>query len=117
MSQTDGLNGAIDLSIRGRKKKSYRFLVLAVGLFIFAAVAGTVLLVMRPTTLRIAVGPSGSDDQQLIQAKAAVANRIRRARAQAATLPAGQKALRFAQVDNDFPDASDRSRQPTAQDS
>ena len=70
MSQTDGLNGAIDLSIRGRKKKSYRFLVLAVGLFIFAAVAGTVLLVMRPTTLRIAVGPSGSDDQQLIQALA-----------------------------------------------
>jgi TRAP transporter TAXI family solute receptor len=70
MSQTDGLNGAIDLSIRGRKKKSYRFLVLAVGLFIFATVAGTVLLVLRPTTLRIAVGPSGSDDQQVIQAVA-----------------------------------------------
>jgi TRAP transporter TAXI family solute receptor len=70
MSQTDGLNGAIDLSIRGRKRKSYRFLVLAVGLFIFAAVAGTVLLILRPTILRIAVGPSGSDDQQVIQAVA-----------------------------------------------
>ena len=68
MSPSDGLNGAIDLSLRGRKKKSYRFLVLAVGLFIFAAIAGASFLTLRPTTLRIAVGPSGSDDQQLVQA-------------------------------------------------
>jgi TRAP transporter TAXI family solute receptor len=67
MSPSDGLNGALDLSVRGRKRKSYRFLVLAVGLFLFATVAGISFLVLRPTTLRIAVGPSGSDDQKLIQ--------------------------------------------------
>jgi TRAP transporter TAXI family solute receptor len=67
MPPSDGLNGAIDLSVRGRQKKSYRFLVLAVGLLIFAGVAGTAFLILRPATLRIAVGPSGSDDQNLIQ--------------------------------------------------
>ena len=54
----------------GRKRKSYRFLVLAVGLLVFAAVAGTSFLILRPTTLRIAVGPSGSEDQNLVQALA-----------------------------------------------
>jgi TRAP transporter TAXI family solute receptor len=44
--------------------------VLAVGLLIFAALAGTVFFILRPTTLRIAVGPSGSEDQKLIQALA-----------------------------------------------
>jgi TRAP transporter TAXI family solute receptor len=70
MSPSDGLKGAIDLPVRGRIRKSYRFLVLAVGLLIFATVAGTGYLVLRPTTLRIAVGPSGSDDQNLVQALA-----------------------------------------------
>jgi TRAP transporter TAXI family solute receptor len=70
MSPSDGLKGAIDLPVRGRKRKSYRFPVLAVGLLIFAAIAGTGYLVLRPTTLRIAVGPSGSDDQNLVQALA-----------------------------------------------
>src|SRR6266700_6763989 len=67
MSPSDGLNGAIDLSVRGRRKKSYRFLVLAVGLLIFASLAGAAFLIVRPATLRIAVGPSGSDAQNLIQ--------------------------------------------------
>ena len=70
MSPSDGLDGAIDLPHRGRKRKSYRFLVLAVGLLVFAAVAGAAFFVLRPTTLRIAVGPSGSDDHRLIQALA-----------------------------------------------
>jgi TRAP transporter TAXI family solute receptor len=70
MSPSDGLNGAIDLPVRGRPKSSYRLLLLAAGLLIFAAIAGTALLLLRPTTLRIAVGPSGSDDQTLIQALA-----------------------------------------------
>jgi TRAP transporter TAXI family solute receptor len=70
MSPSDGLNGAIDLAVRGRKTRSYRFLVLAVGLLIFAGLAGAAFLVFRPATLRIAVGPSGSDDQNLIQALA-----------------------------------------------
>jgi TRAP transporter TAXI family solute receptor len=36
-------------------------------LLIFAVIAGTAFLLLRPTTLRIAVGPPGSDDQKLIQ--------------------------------------------------
>ena len=70
MSRSKGLNGTLDLSIRGQKRKSSPFLVLAVGLLIFAALAGTVFFILRPTTLRIAVGPSGSEDQKLIQALA-----------------------------------------------
>jgi TRAP transporter TAXI family solute receptor len=69
MTSSDGLTGAGDLS-RGRKNRSSPFLVLAAGLLIFAGAVGIALLMMRPTTLRIAVGPSGSDDQNLIQALA-----------------------------------------------
>ena len=36
----------------------------------FAAIAGGSFAILRPTTLRIAVGPPGSDDQNLIQALA-----------------------------------------------
>jgi TRAP transporter TAXI family solute receptor len=70
MSSSDGLNSAIDLSTRGRKKKSSLFLFLAVGLLAFATIAGTLFFFLRPTTLQIAVGPSGSDDQNLVQALA-----------------------------------------------
>jgi TRAP transporter TAXI family solute receptor len=65
MSTSDGLNA--DTSVRRRRGVS-PFLVLAAGLLLFAAVAGAVFLVTRPTTLRIAVGPSGSADQNVIQA-------------------------------------------------
>jgi TRAP transporter TAXI family solute receptor len=67
MSSSDGLNA--DLSLRSRKKRA-PLLVLAAALLLFAAVAGASLLLLRPITLRIAVGPSGSDDQKLIQALA-----------------------------------------------
>ena len=40
------------------------------GIFIFIAAAGALYFALRPETLRIAVGPSGSDDQKLIQALA-----------------------------------------------
>jgi TRAP transporter TAXI family solute receptor len=70
MSPSDGLSGPIDLSVRGRKKKSSLFLFLAVGLLMFAAIAGASFAILRPTTLRIAVGPPGSDDQNLVQALA-----------------------------------------------
>jgi TRAP transporter TAXI family solute receptor len=45
-------------------------LVLAVGLLVFSAAAGALYYALRPVTLRIAVGPPGSDDQKLIQALA-----------------------------------------------
>jgi len=44
--------------------------VLAVGLLVFAGAAGALYYALRPVTLRIAVGPPGSDDQKLIQALA-----------------------------------------------
>ena len=66
MSLTDGLSGS---PVRSRKKGS-PFLMLAAGLLLFAAIGGAGFLMLRPTPLRIAVGPSGSDDQELIQALA-----------------------------------------------
>jgi TRAP transporter TAXI family solute receptor len=45
-------------------------LILAAGMLAFGVAAGTLYYVLRPTTLRIAVGPAGSDDQKLIQSMA-----------------------------------------------
>ena len=52
------------------KKRSSPFLVLAACLLIFGAAVGSAFLLLRPTNLRIAVGPPGSDDVKLIQALA-----------------------------------------------
>jgi TRAP transporter TAXI family solute receptor len=70
MSLSDGLNGGRDGSFRIRRKRGSPFLVLAAGLLLFSAIAGASFLILRPTTLRIAVGPPESDDQKLIQALA-----------------------------------------------
>ena len=45
-------------------------LVLAVGFLVFCAAAGAMYYLLRPETLRIAVGPAGSDDHKVIQAMA-----------------------------------------------
>jgi TRAP transporter TAXI family solute receptor len=45
-------------------------LLLAAGLLLFGVAAATLYYVLQPVTLRIAVGPPGSDDQKLIQAMA-----------------------------------------------
>ena len=117
MSPSDGLNGALDLSVRGRRK-SYRFLILAVGLFLFATIAGISFLMLRPTTLRIAVGPSGSDDQKLIQGVAQALVRegspVRLAPIvtagpvdSIALLRDGAADLAVARADEDMPDGTD----------
>src|SRR5271169_1106609 len=67
MSTSEGSNAG---SSSRRRKKGSPFLLLAAALLVFAAIAGTGFLLLRPTTLRIAVGPPGSDDQKLIQALA-----------------------------------------------
>jgi TRAP transporter TAXI family solute receptor len=67
MSVSDGSNA--NLTSAGRKRSS-PFLLIAAALLIFAAIAGAAFLLWRPTTLRIAVGPPGSDDQRLIQSLA-----------------------------------------------
>src|SRR5438876_3356783 len=59
-------------SRRRRKRRSYALLILAAGIFLFGVAAGTVYLLLRPTVLRIAVGPPGSDDQKLVQTLAQI---------------------------------------------
>jgi TRAP transporter TAXI family solute receptor len=70
MSSTVGVSEPKDPSVRRRKRRNAALLVLAAGVLLFCAAAGTLYYALRPTTLRIAVGPSGSDDQKLIQALA-----------------------------------------------
>jgi TRAP transporter TAXI family solute receptor len=67
MSASDGLNTGSPA--RGRRQSSV-FLFLAAALLVLAAVTGASFLLLKPTTLRIAVGPPGSDDHKLIQALA-----------------------------------------------
>src|SRR3954463_11425128 len=54
-------------SRRRRQRRGYALLILAAGMLAFGVAAGTLYYVLRPTTLRIAVGPAGSEDQKLIQ--------------------------------------------------
>jgi TRAP transporter TAXI family solute receptor len=70
MSSSDNLGGPAEVPLRGRQRKIRSLLLLATGLFFFAAAAGALYFVLRPTTLRIAIGPAGSDDHRLIQALA-----------------------------------------------
>jgi TRAP transporter TAXI family solute receptor len=60
---------------RRRRRKNYSFLILAAGIFLFGVAAGTLYLWLKPTTLRIAVGPPGSDDQKLVQTLAQIFTR------------------------------------------
>src|SRR5258707_13048341 len=66
MSSSD-LSEHPDVSRRRRMRKTYSLLILAAGIFLFGVAAGTLYLVLRPVTLRIAVGPPGSDEQKLVQ--------------------------------------------------
>ncbi len=69
MTSSD-LSEQAQISRRRRKRTSYSLLILAAGIFLFGVAAGTLYLALRPVTLRIAVGPPGSDDQKLVQALA-----------------------------------------------
>jgi TRAP transporter TAXI family solute receptor len=70
MSSSDDTNETSDLARRRRRGRNSLLLVLAVGFLVFGAAAGALYYALRPVTLRIAVGPPGSDDQKLIQAMA-----------------------------------------------
>jgi TRAP-type uncharacterized transport system substrate-binding protein len=59
-----------DTSPKRRKRKDYSMLVLAAGIFLFGVAAGGLYYMLRPVTLRIAVGPAGNEDQKLVQALA-----------------------------------------------
>lgn len=60
-----------DAARRERRRSHSLLLVLAVGFLVFGAAAGALYYALRPETLRIAVGPPGSDDDKVIQAMAA----------------------------------------------
>jgi TRAP transporter TAXI family solute receptor len=115
MASSDGLTGAAGLSFQGRTRKSAPLLVLAAGLLLFAAMVGTAFLLLRPTTLRIAVGPAGSDDHKIIQAMAQnFADESGSVRLSVVTtagpvdsihvLKDGQAELAIARADEDLPD-------------
>jgi TRAP transporter TAXI family solute receptor len=70
MSLSDDTNETRDAIRRQRRKRNSLLLVLAVGFLIFSAAAGGLYYALRPATLRIAVGPPGSDDHKVIQAMA-----------------------------------------------
>ena len=53
-----------------KKRNQFSFFILFAGIFVFVASAGALYFALRPETLRIAVGPSNSDDQKLIKALA-----------------------------------------------
>lgn len=57
---------------RRRRRRSYAFLILAAGILLFGAAVGSLYLFLKPTTLRIAVGPPNSDDQKLVQTLAQI---------------------------------------------
>jgi TRAP transporter TAXI family solute receptor len=70
MPSSDDFSETKDVSGRRRKRRNSLLLLLAAGLLLFGVAAGALYYVLRPVTLRIAVGPPGSDDQKLIQAMA-----------------------------------------------
>ncbi|MGY4154230.1 TRAP transporter TAXI family solute receptor [Bradyrhizobium sp. USDA 4461] len=64
MPPSDAVRSASD------RRQRRLLILLALGFIIFGAAAAALFYVLQPETLRIAVGPSGSDDHQVVQAMA-----------------------------------------------
>jgi TRAP transporter TAXI family solute receptor len=67
MSSPDQTEESSSAPRRRLQRRRYSFFILFAGIFVFVAIAGALYFALRPETLRIAVGPPGSDDQKLIQ--------------------------------------------------
>jgi TRAP transporter TAXI family solute receptor len=67
MSAPDPIQESSSAPLRRQQRRHYSFFVLFAGIFVFIAIAGALYFALRPETLRIAVGPPGSDDQKLVQ--------------------------------------------------
>src|SRR5579859_7162186 len=67
MANSGDLTGGTQSPPRARKRQSSVLLVVAAGLLLFAVTVGVAFVLLRPVTLKIAVGPAGSDDAQIIQ--------------------------------------------------
>jgi TRAP transporter TAXI family solute receptor len=70
MSSSDQTEESNSAPLRRQKRRRFSLFILFAGIFVFVAAAGALYFALRPETLRIAVGPSGSDDQKLVQALA-----------------------------------------------
>jgi TRAP-type uncharacterized transport system substrate-binding protein len=89
-----GANENSDAARRRRKRKKSLLLVFFVGFLVFCAAAGALYYALGPTTLRIAVGPPGSEDHKVIQAMAeAFANESRTIRLSPITSEGAAEAL------------------------
>jgi TRAP transporter TAXI family solute receptor len=86
MSSSDRTEELSRAPLLRQKRRRFSLLILLAGIFVFAAGAGALYFALRPETLRIAVGPPGSDDQKLIQALAQTFSRERSA-VRLATIP------------------------------
>ena len=64
MSSSDPAKAAHD------RRQRKLLILLALGFVTFGAAASALFYVLQPETLRIAVGPAGSDDHQVVQAMA-----------------------------------------------
>ncbi len=69
-SDGSSLGGRRGAPLRRQQRRRFFLFVLLAGILIFVAAAAALYFALRPETLRIAVGPSGSDDQKLVQALA-----------------------------------------------
>ena len=69
-SDGSSLGGRRGAPLRRQQHRRFFLFTLLAAIFIFVAAAAALYFALRPETLRIAVGPSGSDDQKLIQALA-----------------------------------------------
>src|ERR1700730_14138923 len=67
MSSSDQTEQATLAPRLRQKRRSFLLSILLGGIFIFVAAAGALDFLLGPETLRIAVGPSGSDDHKLMQ--------------------------------------------------
>ena len=65
-SDGSSLGGRRGAPLRRQQRRRFFLFTLLAAIFIFVAAAGALYFALRPETLRIAVGPSGSDDQKLI---------------------------------------------------
>jgi TRAP transporter TAXI family solute receptor len=94
MSSADGTNETSDAVRRRRRRSNSLLLVLAIGFLAFGVAAGALYYALQPVTLRIAVGPRGSDDHKVIEAMAeAFANESRTVRLSPITADGAVEAL------------------------
>ena len=94
MSVSDQFEHRSDIASRRRRTRNRLLLLLAVGIVVFGVAAASLHYALRPVTLRIAVGPPGSDDEKLIQAMAgAFADDGRSVRLTSITVPGAVEGL------------------------